>query len=66
VGGFFLKGDFNMLKTVEIYARDLKPEALANLLKIFETSIAEANWDIYPIAIVDMEMDSPKGKENGI
>jgi hypothetical protein len=50
-----------MLRTVEIYAHDLTAEALEALLEAFETSIEEENWEIFPIAIIERELDSPKG-----
>jgi len=46
-----------MTKTVEIYGYDLQPEALARLLEAFETTIEDENWDIFPIAIIERELD---------
>ena len=46
-----------MTKTVEIYIYDLKPKARAKLLEAFETTIEDENWDIFPIAIIERELD---------
>jgi len=46
-----------MLKTVEIYLRDLKPEARRSLLEGLETTGEEENWDVLPIAVIDRELD---------
>jgi hypothetical protein len=43
------------MKTVEIYFRDLKPEAQQNLLNEFCTHEDEENWEIEPLAIVIRE-----------
>ena len=45
-----------MTKTVEIYFRDLTLEAQSHLLKEFETSAEEENWDVYPIAVMEQEV----------
>ena len=46
-----------MIKTVEIYFRDLTPEAQSHLLKEFETTAEEENWDIFPIAEIEREAE---------
>ena len=46
-----------MTKTVEIYLYDLQPEAIARLLEAFETKIEDENWDTFPIAIIERELD---------
>ena len=46
-----------MTKTVEIYFYDLQPEAMARLLEAFETRIEDENWDTFPIAIIERELD---------
>jgi hypothetical protein len=46
-----------MVKRVEIYFRDLIPEAQAHLLKEFQTTEEEANWDVFPIAEIEREME---------
>ncbi len=46
-----------MVKTVEIYFRDLTPKAQKHLLKEFETTAEEENWDVFPIAEIEREME---------
>ena len=46
-----------MLKKVEIYFRDLTPEAQSRLLKEFETTAKEENWDVFPIAEIERELE---------
>ena len=46
-----------MIKSVEIYFRDLTSEAQANLLKEFETKEEDENWDVFPIAVIDRELE---------
>ena len=46
-----------MTKTVEIYIYDLQPEARNNSVEVFETTIEDENWDIFPIAIIERELD---------
>ena len=42
---------------VDIYFRDLKPEAQKNILDAFGIkSEAEANWDVFPMALVEGEI----------
>ena len=53
------KGGFKMTKTVEIYFRDLTPEAQEHLLKEFRTTEEEENWDTIPIAVTEREMEDP-------
>jgi len=53
-----------MIKTVEIYFRDLTPEAQSHLLKEFETTAEEENWDILPIAEIEREMEDNKNPDN--
>ena len=44
------------MKTFSIFFNDLKPEAQAELLKTFGLSSAdEMNWELVPIATVDIE-----------
>jgi len=45
------------MKTVEIYFGDLTPEAQENLLQEFETSEKEENWEVFPIAVIEREME---------
>ncbi len=47
-----------MVKKVEIYFRDLTPDAQRRLLKEFETTAEEENWDVFPIAEVEREMEN--------
>jgi hypothetical protein len=46
-----------MTKTVEIYLYDLQQEAMTRLLEAFETTIEDENWDTFPIAIIERELD---------
>ncbi len=48
----------SMVKKVEIYFRDLNPEAQRRLLKEFETTAEEENWDVFPIAEIEREMEN--------
>jgi DNA modification methylase len=50
-------GSAQMTKTVEIYIYDLQPKARAKLLEAFETTIEDENWDTFPIAIIERELD---------
>ena len=53
-----------MIRKVEIYFRDLTPEAQGRLLKEFETSAQEENWDIFPIAEIEREVGTDKNTNN--
>jgi len=44
-------------KTVEIYFGDLTPEAQEHLLQEFETSEKEENWDVFPITVIERDME---------
>jgi len=46
-----------MIKKVEIYFNDLEPEAQANLLGAFETTDEDENWDMFPIAVIEREVN---------
>jgi hypothetical protein len=46
-----------MVRKFEIYFRDLAPEAQNRLLKEFETTAQEENWDVFPIAEIEREME---------
>jgi len=46
-----------MTKTVEIYFRDLNPKAQSRLLKEFETTAKEENWDVFPIAEIERKVE---------
>lgn len=46
-----------MIKKVEIYFNDLEPEAQANLLKAFETTEEDENWETFPIAVIVREVE---------
>lgn len=46
-----------MLKTFEIYFHDLNSDAQANLLEEFETREEDENWEVFPIAVIDREMN---------
>ena len=43
------------MKSVEIYFRDLTPEAQAQITEAFSTSEKEENWDVAPLTIVDRQ-----------
>ena len=51
------QGVSQMMKSVEIYFGDLTPEAQANLLEEFKTKEEEENWDVFPIAVIDRELE---------
>ncbi len=44
-----------MIKTVEIYFKDLTPETQAQIREEFGTSEKDENWDVFPIAVIDRE-----------
>lgn len=46
-----------MVKKFEIYFKDLTPDAQGRLLKGFETTAEEENWDVFPIAEIEREME---------
>lgn len=46
-----------MVKKVEIYFKDLTPEAQNRLLNEFETTAEEENWDVFPIAEIESEVE---------
>ena len=46
-----------MTKTVEIYFNDLILEAQAHLLEKFETTEEDENWDVFPIAMTEREIE---------
>ena len=41
--------------SVNIYFDDLKPETQEEILKIFDTTKAEENWDTFPLFIITRE-----------
>jgi len=45
-----------MARKFEIYFRDLKLEAQANLLEIFETTEKDENWDVFPVTVIEREV----------
>ena len=49
-----------MIKKVEIYFRDLTPEAKNRLLKEFEMTAEEENSDVFPISVIDREVEPPE------
>ncbi len=58
-----------MILTVEIFYDDLKTEAQIKLLKAFDTTIEDENWEVQPLAIIereddDMKLESAKSKDN--
>jgi len=46
-----------MIKEFEIYFRDLRPSTQERLCELFETTEEEENWDAFPIAIIEREME---------
>jgi len=42
---------------IEIYYRDLTPEAQTRLLEAFKTSVEEENWEVFPLAVIEREND---------
>ena len=48
-----------MTKAVEIYFKDLTPDAQDHLLKEFRTNEEDENWDTTPIAVIEREMEDP-------
>jgi hypothetical protein len=46
-----------MIKTFEIYFCDLTPEASFRLLKEFDTSQGDENRDVFPIAVIEREIE---------
>jgi len=46
-----------MTRKFEIYFRDLEPESQANLLEVFETTEEDENWDIFPISVIEREIE---------
>ena len=53
-----------MTKKVEIYFRDLTPKAQSHLLKEFGTTEEEENWDVFPIAEIEREMEDDQNTDN--
>ncbi len=47
-----------MVKKVEIYFRDLNPDAQSRVLKEFQTTAEEENWDVFPIAEIERELEA--------
>jgi hypothetical protein len=50
-----------MIKTFEIYLRDLTKEARIKLLKEFQTTEKDENWDIMPLAVIERERELDPG-----
>ena len=46
-----------MVKSFEIYFDDLNTDAQVQLLTTFDTREDDENWDAFPIAVIDREMD---------
>ena len=53
-----------MTKKMEIHFRDLTPEAQDRLLKEFGTTAGEENWDVFPIAEIEREVEDDKNPDN--
>jgi hypothetical protein len=51
-----------MIKTVEIYFDDLRPEVQFKILELLLASENNENWDITPIAVFEREVDESKEK----
>jgi len=48
-----------MTETVEIYFGDLTPDAQKNLLGKFETTEKDENWNVFPLAVIEREVEDP-------
>ena len=48
-----------MTRTFEIYFKDLITEAKERLLKDFEPTEDQENWDIVPLAVIVREVEDP-------
>ena len=48
----------------EIYFRDLTAKAHSRLLKEFEPSAEEENWDVYPIIAIERKLEDDKTTDN--
>ena len=48
-----------MIKTVEIYFDDLKPEVREELLVTWDTTKDDENWDTVPLAVIEREVEDP-------
>ena len=46
-----------MIKTYEIYFHDLNQEAQDELLKEFQTTETDENWDVFPITVIEREIE---------
>jgi hypothetical protein len=46
-----------MIKTFEIYFHDLTDDAQVRLLEDYKTTESDENWDMFPIAVIDRQMD---------
>jgi len=47
-----------MARTVEIYFNDLTVESQENLLRVFDTTMEEENWDVFPITVIERWVDN--------
>jgi hypothetical protein len=47
-----------MARTVEIYFNDLTVESQENLLRVFDTTMKEENWDVFPITVIERWVDN--------
>ena len=45
------------MKTFEIYFDDLKPEAQEHLLITWDTSKNDENWDDFPLAVIERDVE---------
>lgn len=45
-----------MIRTVEIFFEDLTAEAQEHLLREFNTTKKDENWDVFPIAVIEREV----------
>jgi hypothetical protein len=43
--------------TFEIFFKDLTEEAQARLCQEFGTSPEDENWDVFPIAVIERELE---------
>jgi hypothetical protein len=45
------------MATFEIYFKDLTEEAQARLCEEFQTFPEAENWDVFPIAVIERELE---------
>ncbi len=51
------EGRLKVVKTFEIYFDDLNEDAKERLTETFKTTQEDENWDVFPIAVIEREID---------